>query len=62
MPPVNFPQMNKLKTEDSVMIKDHTVGPFEAVYKGNYCVVTIKGNQVEIVPAEGGKKLSSTHY
>ena len=53
--PANFPQTNKLKTEDSVMIKDHTACPFKPVYKRNYCVVTIKGNQVEIVPAEGGK-------
>ena len=37
------------------MIKDHTAGPFEPVYEGNYHVVTIKGNQVEIVPAEGSK-------
>ena len=51
----NFPQTNKLKTEDSIMIKDHTAGPFEPVYKGNYCMVAIKGNQVEIAPAEGGK-------
>ena len=57
MAPANFQQTNTLKTEDSVMIKDHTAGPFEPVYKGNYCVVTIKGNQVEIVPAEGGKSL-----
>ena len=55
MAPANFPQTSKLKTEDSVMIKDHTVGPFEPVYKGNYRVVAIKGNQVEITPAEGGK-------
>ena len=57
MTPANFPQTNKLKTEDSVMIKDHTAGSFKSVYKGNYHVVTIKGNQVEIVPAEGGKSL-----
>ena len=30
-------------------------GPFEPVYKGNYHIVAIKGNQVEDVPAEGGK-------
>ena len=53
--PINFPQTNKLKTEDSVMIKDHTAGPFDPVYKGNYRIVAIKGNQVEVTPAEGGK-------
>ena len=55
MAPANFPQTSKLKTKDSVMIKDHTAGPFEPVYKGNYLVVAIKGNQVEVAPAEGGK-------
>ena len=55
MAPANFPQTSKLKTEDSIMIKDHTTGPFEPVYQGNYRVVAIKGNQVEIAPAEGGK-------
>ena len=55
MAPSNFPQTNKLKIEDSIVIKDHTAGPSEPVYKGNYCVVAIKGNQVEISPAEGGK-------
>ena len=34
MAPTNFPQTNKLKTEYSVMIKDHTAGPFEPVYIG----------------------------
>ena len=51
----NFPQPTKLKTEDSVMIKNHTAGPSEPVHKGNYHVVAIKGNQVEVVPAEDGK-------
>ena len=55
MTSVNFPQTNKLKSEDSVMIKDHTAGPFDPVYKGNYRIVTIKGNQVEVTPTEGGK-------
>ena len=55
MAPANFPQTSKLKTEDLVMIKDHTADPFEPVYKGNYHVVVIKGNQVEVAPAEGGK-------
>ena len=31
MAPANFPQPTKLKTEDSVMIKNHTAGPFEPV-------------------------------
>ena len=55
MAPANFPQTTKHKTEDSVMIKNHTAGPFEPVYKGNYRVVDIKGNQVKVAPAEGDK-------
>ena len=55
MTSVHFPQPNKLKTEDSVMIKDHTAGPFDPVYKGNYRIIAIKGNQVEVTPVEGGK-------
>ena len=55
MAPTSYPQPNKLKTEDSVMIKDHTAGPFDPVYKGNYRVVAIKANQVEVTPAEVGK-------
>ena len=55
MAPANFPQPTKLKTEDSVMIKNHTAGPFEPVYEGNYHVIAIKGTQVEVPPAEGGK-------
>ena len=37
------------------MIKDHTDHPFDPVYKRNYRVVAIKGIQVEVTPAEGGK-------
>ena len=36
-------------------LKTHTAGPFEPVYKGNYHVVAIKRNQVEVAPVEGGK-------
>ena len=66
MAPANFLKTKMLKTEDSVMIKGHTAGPFEPVYKGNYRMVAIKGNQVEIAPAEGGKSqtllMLSTSY
>ena len=55
MSPISFTQLTKLKTEDSVMIKDHTASPFDPVYKGNYRVIAIKGNQVQVIPAEGGK-------
>ena len=54
MAPANFPQATKLKTEDFLMIKNHTAGPFEPIYKGNCCMVAIKG-KAEVAPAEGGK-------
>ena len=37
------------------MIKDNTAGLFDPVYKGNYRIIAIKGNQVKITPGEGGK-------
>ena len=36
------------------MIQNHNKGPFETKYIGDYRVVSIKGNQVEIQPAVGG--------
>ena len=45
----------KLKTEDMVMIKTHAEGQFQPIYKGYYRIVLFKGNQVQVVPVEGGK-------
>ena len=45
-----FPQPSKLKPGDSVLIKDHTAKAFANTYKGNYRIVSIKGNQVELMP------------
>ena len=44
-----------LKNGDRVMIKNHTAGPFDPKYVGNYRIVSIRGHQVEIMPAHGGK-------
>ena len=49
---------NKLKTEDMVMIKDHTRKPFQPMYKGYYRIVAFKGNQVEVRHCKGG----NTHF
>ena len=43
----------KLKEGDLVLVKDHTAKAFQQRFKGNYRVVSQKGNQVEIRPAEG---------
>ena len=36
------------------MIQNHVKGPFDLKYIGDYRVISLKGNQVEIQPAVGG--------
>ena len=45
----------KLKEGDLVLVKDHTAKAFQPRFKGNFRVVSQKGNQVEVRPAEGGE-------
>ena len=45
----------KLKEGDLVPVKDHMAEAFQPRFKENYRVVSQKGNQVEIQPAEGGE-------
>ena len=40
---------------NTVLIKNHTAGPFDPKYVGNYCIVSFQGNQVELIPSTGGK-------
>ena len=47
----------KLKEGDLVLVKDHTAKPFQPRFKGNYRVISQKGNKVEIRPAEGGETI-----
>ena len=51
----NIPIEKKIKDGDLVLLKNNARKPFEPRYTGNFRVVTIKGNQVEIRPATGGK-------
>ena len=44
----------KLQPGDTVLIQNHKKGPFDLKYIGDYRVVSLKGNQVEIQPAVGG--------
>ena len=44
----------KLQPGDMVLIQNHVKGPFDPKYIGDYRVVSLKGNQVEIQPAVGG--------
>ena len=44
----------KLQPGDTVLIQNHNKGPFDPKFIGDYRVVSLKGNQVEIQPAIGG--------
>ena len=52
--PVNNPKPNKLQPGDTVLVQNHTKGPFDPKYVGDYCVVSLKGNQVEVRLSIGG--------
>ena len=47
----------KLKEGDLVLVEDHTAKAFQPRFKGTHRVVSQKGNQVEIWPAEGGETI-----
>ena len=42
---------------DTILIKNHTAGPFDPKYVGDYCIVSFRGNQVELIPSTGGKSV-----
>ena len=52
--PQEQPPLTRLQPGDTVLIQNHTKGPFDPKYIGDYRVVSLKGNQVEIQPAIGG--------
>ena len=43
-----------LQPRDTVLVQNHTKGPFDPKYIRVYQVVSLKGNQVEVQPASGG--------
>ena len=45
---------SKLQLGDTVMDQNHVKGPFDPKYIGDCRVVSLKGNQVEVQPANGG--------
>ena len=45
----------KFKGGDLALVKDHTAKAFQPRFKGNYRVVSQKGNQVEVRLAEGSE-------
>ena len=52
--PKDQPLSNKLQPGDTVLVQNHIKGPFDPKYTGDYRVVSLKGNQVEVQPANGG--------
>ena len=46
--PKDNPLPNKLQPGDTVLVQNHIRGPFDPKYVGDYCVVSLKGNQVEV--------------
>ena len=37
-----------------MLVQNHTKGPFDPKYIGDYCVISIKGNQIEVRPSIRG--------
>ena len=52
--PKGDPIPSKLQPGDTVLVQNHTKGPFHPKYVGDYCVVSLKANQVEVQPSIGG--------
>ena len=52
--PENDPKPVQLQPGDTVLVQNHHKGPFNPKYIGDYHVVSIKGNQVEVRPSIGG--------
>ena len=52
--PENDPKPSKLQPSDTVLVQNHTKGPFDPKYIGYYFVVSLKGNQIQVRPSIGG--------
>ena len=50
----NYTKPNTLTPNDMVRLRSHDAKSLEPRFKGEYRVVSIKGNQVQIIPKEGG--------
>ena len=42
------PLPSKLQPGDTALVQNHVKGPFDPKYIGDYSVVSLKGNQVEV--------------
>ena len=52
--PKNDPLPCRLQPGDTVLVHNHIKGPFDPKYVGDYHVVSLRGNQVEVQPSIGG--------
>ena len=51
--PQDNPLPSKWQPGDTVLVQSHTTGPFDPKFVGDYCVVSLKGNQVKVQPSIG---------
>ena len=51
--PKDKPLPTKLQPGDMVLVQNHLKGPFDPKYIGDYRLVSLKGNQEELQPANG---------
>ena len=52
--PKNDPLPCRLQPGDTILVQNHTKGPFDPKYVGDYCVVSLKGNQAKVQPSIEG--------
>ena len=52
--PKNDPLPCRLQLGDTVLVQNHTKGPFDPKYVGDYHVFSLKGNQVKVQSSIGG--------
>ena len=52
--PQEQPPSTKLQPGDTVLGQNHSKGPFDPKFIGDFRVVSLKGNQVEVQPTVGG--------
>ena len=52
--PKENPLPSILQPGDTVLVQNYVKGPFDPKYIGDYRVVSLKGNQVEVQPTNGG--------
>ena len=52
--PKNDPKPVQLQPGDTVLVQNHTKGPSDPKYIGDYHVISVKGNQIKVRPSIGG--------